>query len=470
MPDIKCPHCGAVFTVDESEYALLLQQVRNDAYTADLNSRITEAKNEAKKSYLNYHKAEMAETDKKHMEAMQQKDAEIAKLMSQVQQASTQQLLAVKEAENKADKALAEAMQQKDAQIAKLQSEVQQASTLRALAVKEAEDKINKELSDSRLALANMQTQLQAERTTAKDNIAMQQESHNKELRSKDEQLRSKDDEIARLRDFRLKQSTKMVGESLEQHCYIEYERQLRPLLHNARFEKDNDASEGTKGDFIFRAYDDDGTEYLSIMFEMKNEADGTQTKHKNEDFYKKLDEDRRKKSCEYAVLVSMLEQDNELFNYGIVDVSHRYERMYVIRPQFFVQIITLLNNTSRKSLEYRRELQIAKQQNIDVTNFEQKIEGFKHNFLSHLQHYNNNFDAAIKDIDATIKKMQAIKDSLTKCKTYLSYSKDDLDDLTIKKLTRGNPTMKQKFDEAANGKWEKGAAVDGEDTPTVEA
>ena len=260
--------------------------------------------------------------------------------------------------------------------------------------------------------------------------------------------MRMKQEQVDYYKDLKTRMSTKMVGETLEQHCSIEFEQYIRPMMPNAYFDKDNDAADGTKGDFIFRD-SEDGTEYISIMFEMKNEMDTTATKHKNDDFLKKLDEDRRKKGCEFAVLVSLLEADNDLYNNGIVNKSHLYPKMYVIRPQFFVPFINLLVQASRKSLEYKKQLALAQSKEVDVTNFEQKIEDFKSKFGRHYQLASNKFEAAIKDIDATIAKLQKVRDELLGSENNLRLANQDTENLTIRKLTYNNPTMKAKFEEA---------------------
>lgn len=276
-------------------------------------------------------------------------------------------------------------------------------------------------------------------------------EQFTSKLIAKDETIRLKDDEINRLKDFKQKLSTKMVGESLEQHCEIEFNR-LRPTaFQNAYFEKDNDASSGTKGDFIYKETDGDGNEIISIMFEMKNENDETATKKKNEDFLAKLDKDRNAKSCEYAVLVSLLESENEYYNNGIVDVSHKYPKMYVIRPQFFIPIITLLRNAAMNSLKYKQELNLMKNQNIDITNFEEKIDAFRKGFAYNYDLASRKFKTAIDEIDKTIKHLQKTKEALLSSENNLRLANNKADDLTIKKLTHGNPTMKAKFDEARN-------------------
>ena len=342
MNELKCPHCGRTFTVDEAEYASLLTQVKNAEFETELTRRI----------------------------------------QSQIQQAELQKQLAVAQVRQQAT----EAYMKKEQELATLRSQM-------------------------------------------------------------DEQLKAAKEQIAYYKDLKLRLSTKMVGETLEQHCATEFAR-IRPLFPNAYFEKDNEVVEGTKGDFVFRDKSDDGVEYISIMFEMKNENDETATKHKNEDFLAKLDADREKKNCEYAVLVSLLEPDSELYNGGIVDVSHRFEKMYVIRPQFFVPLITLLCQASRKSLEAKRELALIKQQQVDVTNFEEKLMMFKDGFTRNVRLANERFQDAIDEIDKTIAHLTKVRENLIKSGDNLSAADKKLQDVTIKRLTAGNPTMKAKFDE----------------------
>ncbi len=305
----------------------------------------------------------------------------------------------------------------------------------------------------SKLDLAKSKSELEVQKAVSEaDKKISELEIKNKETKeSYENKLKDKDEQIAYYKDFKARQSTKMIGESLEKHCSTEFNR-LRPLFPNAYFEKDNDAKTGSKGDFIFRDYDDDHNEIVSIMFEMKNEADETSTKHKNEDFLKELDKDRKEKDCEYAVLVSLLEMDNEYYNDGIVDVSHLYPKMYVIRPQFFIPLITLIRNLANKSLEYRKELELVRNQNIDITHFEENINAFKEGFSKNFNSAKKNFDSAIEEIDKAIKRLEAVKAALTTSENQLRLANSKAEDLTITKLTRNNPTMKEMFDSLKDG------------------
>ena len=365
MKELKCPKCGNVFQVDESDYADIANQVKNAEFLAEVERRMQEVEK------LNQMQKETE---------LGKKDTEIARLQEQLKSiAQTKQL-----------------------------------EFARQLAAKETEI-----------------SQLKAKELSLKESFNLQ--------------LKQKEELIDYYKDMKIRLSTKMVGETLEQHCSTQFNTTIRTLLPKAYFEKDNDISEGSKGDFIFRDYDDE-FEYVSIMFEMKNENDTTATKHKNEDFLKKLDEDRRKKNCEYAVLVSLLEPDNETYNTGIVDMSHHYEKMYVIRPQFFIPIITLLVQASKKSLEYKRQLALAQSKEVDVTNFENKLNEFKKKFGDHYDAASRKFDDAIRQIDETIAKLQKVKDSLLGSDRNLRLANQDAEELTIRKLTYMNPTMKEKF------------------------
>ena len=330
---------------------------------------------------------------------------------------------------------------EKDQEILRLKSMIEQSETNQKLAVLNAENKARKALQEQDNEISRLKSQIELDKSQAQNRENSLKEQYKLKLTSAKE-------EIERIKDFRAKLSTKMLGESLEQHCHTEFNKVRMFAYPNAYFEKDNDISGGTKGDFIFRDYAD-GMEYISIMFEMKNEMDETATKHKNEEFFKKLDEDRRKKGCEYAVLVSLLELDNDFYNEGIVDVSYRYPKMFVVRPQFFMPLISLLTQASKKSVEYQRELIIAKQQSIDVTNFENKLNVFRNNFGRHYKNASTKFEDAINEIDKIIKSLQQMKADLLSSENYLRLANNDTEDLTIKKLTRGNPTMKQKFEEA---------------------
>ena len=390
MKELRCPKCGNVFSVDEADYAQLLNQVKNNEFEAELTRRI--------------HELEQAQQAKQQAE---QAKAEAEKARQLAEQKLQLQSLQAK----------------MEAQIATLQSQIQQAEQNKALAVAEIRQKATESYMAKEQELASLRSQMDA-------------------------QLKALQEQVAYYKDMKLRLSTKMVGETLEQHCATEFAR-IRPLFPHAYFEKDNEVLEGTKGDFVFRDSSEDGVEYVSIMFEMKNENDETATKHKNEDFLAKLDQDRKKKNCEYAVLVSLLEPDSELYNGGIVDMSHRYEKMYVIRPQFFVPLITLLCQVSRKSLEAKRELALIKQQQIDVTHFEEKLMAFKEGFTRNVRLANDKFATAIEEIDKTIDHLTKVRASLVASGDYLDKADKRLDDVTIKRLTYGNPTMKAMFEQA---------------------
>ena len=369
MKELKCPHCGNVFAVDENDYATLLSQVKNAEFEAELNRRVREA------------------------EQMQ-------RLQNQLQQQNLQ------------------------TQVQQLQSQLMQAEQQKELAVAQVRQKATESYMKKEQELAEAKTQWA-------------------------EQLKAAQEQVAYYKDMKVRLSTKMVGETLEQHCATLFEQNLRLLMPNAYFEKDNDVVEGTKGDFVFRDKSDDGVEYVSIMFEMKNENDATATKHKNEDFFAKLDADRKKKNCEYAVLVSMLEPESDLYNGGIVDVSHRFAKMYVIRPQFFIPLITLLCQANKKSIEARRELMLVRQQQVDVTNFEEKLMNFKEGFTRNVRLANDRFQDAIDEIDKTIQHLTKVRENLVKSGDNLNAADKKLQDVTVKRLTYGNPTMKAMFDEA---------------------
>ena len=377
MNEIKCPNCGKVFQIDESDYESIVRQIRNSEFEKEISSR----------------------------EIQYSKDKESA----------------IKLAEAHIKEELTNSLNKKELEIADLKSKLDLVRSQNELEVQKAIADADKKISE-----------LEIRSKEAK-------ESYENKLKDKDEQ-------IAYYKDFKARQSTKMIGESLEQHCHDEFNR-LRPLFPNAYFEKDNDAKTGSKGDFIFRDYDEDHNEIVSIMFEMKNEADETSTKHKNEDFLKELDKDRKEKNCEYAVLVSLLEADSEYYNDGIVDVSHIYPKMYVIRPQFFIPLITLIRNLANKSLEYRKELELVRNQNIDITHFEENINAFKEGFGRNYKLASERFNKAIEEIDKTIDHLQKTKEALLSSENNLRLANNKAEDLTITKLTRNNPTMKEMFD-----------------------
>ena len=415
MKELKCPKCGSVFSVDEADYAFILGQVKNQEFEAELRRR-------------------MADIDSRHKAEQQveaaKKDAEIAQLRSQLQTIAAQK-------DNEKNLALAA----KEQQITRLNATIEQhRSNLQiALLNKQRETQEIIQRKDSQIQQLKSDADLEKSQAQIRESELIKRHQH---------ELQAKQELVEYYKDLKTRMSTKMVGETLEIHCSTLFNQLLRPVMPFAYFEKDNDATDGTKGDFIFRD-SEGGTEYVSIMFEMKNEMDTTATKHKNEDFLKKLDEDRRKKNCEFAVLVSLLEPESELYNGGIVDMSHRYPKMYVIRPQFFIPLITLLVQTSKKSLEYKRQLLLAQSKEVDVTNFENKLLDFKTKFGRHYELASKKFDDAIKQIDDTIAKLLKVKENLLGSENNLRLANQDTEELTIRKLTYKNPTMKAKFDEA---------------------
>ncbi|MBR4660942.1 MAG: DUF2130 domain-containing protein [Bacteroidales bacterium] len=444
MRELKCPKCGNVFSVDEADYASIVNQVKGAEFDAEVNRRISELHHqqeaEEKARAATAEKAHQSELFKKD-QAISEKDGEIARLKEQISAMGDRQKLAV-----------GTAVADKDKEIAALKAAINKGSQDLEIAVLKERQQAKEaaQAKDAEIAELRSQAKLAASEASLREK-QMQAEYEGKLQVVKSEaesRLRVAEDEVQRLKDFKTRLSTKMVGESLEAHCSTVFESELRVLLPKAYFEKDNDASGGSKGDFIFRDYEDD-MEYVSIMFEMKNEMDETATKHRNEDFFKKLDADRSAKGCEYAVLVSLLEPDSELYNSGIVDVSHRYPKMYVIRPQFFKAIITLLVNAAKKTVDYQRQLAVARSQSVDVTNFENQLLAFKDAFGRNYRLASEKFKTAIDEIDKSIAHLQKIKDALIGSENNLRLANDKADNLSIKRLTRGNPTMKAKFDEA---------------------
>ena len=431
MQEIKCPKCGEVFQVDETGYAAIVKQVRDREFTKEIQERLAQFQTE-KESAVNLAKSETA---KNYNVALAKKAMEINDLKNQLDMQKVAQASSLQEALNKKELELA----QKEQQIAELTARLQSSETAKELAV-------NKVISEKQQELFNKEQnilQLTSQVENSKKESAIREQNI---ISTYEEKLKFKDEEIERYKDFKLRQSTKMVGESLEQHCEIEFNKLRMTGFANAYFEKDNDARTGSKGDYIYREADEDGTEFISIMFEMKNEMDATSTKKKNEDFFKELDKDRREKNCEYAVLVSMLESESELYNTGIVDVSYRYPKMYVIRPQFFIPIITLLRNAAQNSLQYRKELNFIKTQNIDISNFENDLNEFKDKFSRNDRLASEKFKKAIEEIDKTIDHLQKTKDALLSSENNLRLANNKAEDLSIKRLTRNNPTMAAKF------------------------
>lgn len=443
MRELTCPKCGAIFSVDEADYAAIVSQVRGNEFDAEVSRRIAElhkqqdAQQQAREAQASQaHQKELSAKDK----VIGEKDSEILRLKEQLSAMGERRELE-----------LSAAVTEKDKEIAALKATIDQgAQALEIAVLKERQQaKEAAQAKDAEIAELKSQARLaESEANLREKSLQTEYEGKLQVVKSEAEsRLRLAKEEVERLKDFKTRLSTKMVGESLEAHCSTIFNGEMRPMFPNAYFEKDNDASGGSKGDFIFRDYED-GIEYISIMFEMKNEMDETATKHKNEDFFRKLDADRSAKGCEYAVLVSLLEPESELYNGGIVDVSYRYPKMYVIRPQFFKAIITLLVNAAKKTVEYQRQLAIARSQSVDVTNFENQLLAFKDAFGRNYRLASERFKTAIDEIDKSIAHLQKIKDALIGSENNLRLANDKADALTIKKLTRGNPTMKAKFDE----------------------
>lgn len=422
MNDIICPYCKKVFKVDEAGFADILKQVRDHVFDKELHERLELAEKEKENAV----KLAKADVEKLMQTDIAKKDKELATLKAEKEKESIE-LLAKKEAE-----------------IAELKSQIGKAEVEKKLSVTEAVRKVEKERDDLVGELKSKETEKQLLEKSL-------QEKYSAELKTKDDIIKMKDDEIALRKDMKLKLSTKMVGETLEQHCEIEFNKLRATAFQNAYFEKDNDSTSGSKGDYVYRETDDAGNEIISIMFEMKNEGDETATKKRNEDFLRELDKDRTEKKCEYAVLVSLLEAENELYNTGIVDVSYKYPKMYIVRPQFFIPLITLLRNAAMNSLKYKAELALVRSQNIDITNFEDNINKFKEGFAKNYDLASRKFKTAIEEIDKTIDHLQKTKDALLSSENNLRLANNKAEDLTIKRLTRGNPTMTAKFEELSD-------------------
>lgn len=405
MAELKCPHCGQAFTVDDTELSSITQQIRDKEFEKDLKSRISE---------LETH---LQEKHRLEMENLQNQ------LALQKEEAHEKEIRQEKETHEKEIEKLREQLKKEEEKNQKLQAKLDSSEDKKTIAVMEAVKKVEDEKKDLEIQLT-------------------QEKDREKIL------LEQKDEQIAYYKDLKTKMSTKMVGETLEQHCEIQFNQLRATAFRNAYFEKDNDARTGSKGDYIYRETDANGVEIISIMFEMKNEMDETATKHKNEDFYKELEKDRREKNCEYAVLVSMLESDSELFNAGIVDVSYKYDKMYVVRPQCFIPIITLLRNAAMNALSYKQELAVVRSQNIDISNFEENLMNFKDNFGRNYNIAHTHFDKAIDEIDKTIDHLQKVKRELQGSDNQLRIANNKVDDISIKKLTKDNPTMQAMFEE----------------------
>ena len=462
MHEIICPNCGKAFKIDEAGYADILKQVRDSEFEKQLHERLELAEQDKRNA--------VALAENKVSSEMQKisaaKDAEIQGLKARLDAEEVAQKLAVVESLSAVEKerdALANELEQakRDKQAAselaaaRLSKELQEVAATKDTEIQDLKARLGANEIAQKLAIADAMSAIEKERDELKNSLnraELEKQIAEKSLKDKYEtQIKDRDEAIERLRDMKVRLSTKMIGETLEQHCEIEFNRIRATAFPRAYFEKDNDARTGSKGDYIFRESDEAGTEIISIMFEMKNESDETSAKKKNEDFLKELDKDRAEKSCEYAVLVSLLEPDSALYNSGIVDVSHRYPKMYVVRPQFFIPIITLLLNAAKNSLKYKTELALVKEQNIDITNFENELEAFKTGFARNYELASKKFKTAIQEIDKTIDHLQKTKDALLGSENNLRLANNKADDLTVKKLTKGNPTMASKFSELKN-------------------
>lgn len=433
MKELKCPNCGSVFSVDEADYASIVSQVKTQEFDAEIEARLKEIMKQNKLQQ----EADSMKISQKYQEQLSSKEIELSRKENEIVQlqARLDGFDQAKQLEMETERA------KNKEEIARLKSIIEQNKSNLQVAVLEERNKVQDILQKKENTLIELKSQIDLKQKEATIREASIKEDYERQLKQKQEL-------VDYYKDLKAKLSTKMIGESLEVHCSNEFNRVRTSMYPNAYFEKDNDASHGSKGDFIFRDYVDN-VEYISMMFEMKNEMDETSTKHKNEDFFAKLDKDRRDKGCEYAILVSLLEPDNDLYNEGIVDVSYRYPKMFVIRPQFFMPLISLLTQASKKSIEYQKELIVARQQSVDVTNFENKLNDFRDKFGYHYQHASAKFNKAIEDIDKAIISLQKMKEDLMSSSNYLRLANNDTEALSIKRLTRGNPTMKKMFDDA---------------------
>lgn len=422
MNEIKCPKCGTIFQINESDYNSIVKQIRDKEFLNEISIREEQYKIDKENAI----KITKSNIEKELMERINSKDIEINNLKNELKIKEEQTI-------NKYEKEYRDNLDKKNLEINNLKNKIKLNEKENELALANAIDKKDKEINSLNNKLELNKKEYLIKEKNLKDTY--------------EEKIKSKNEQIEYYKDFKARQSTKMIGESLEQHCNNEFNK-LRPLFKNSYFEKDNDIKTGSKGDFIFKDYDDDGTEIVSIMFEMKNEADMTSTKHKNEDFFKELDKDRKEKNCEYAVLVSLLEIDNDYYNNGIVDVSYKYNKMYVIRPQFFIPLITLIRGLAINSLQYKKELKMVKEQNIDISNFEDNINSFKEAFGRNYRLASEKFKKAIDEIDKTIDHLQKTKEALLSSENNLRLANNKAEDLTIKKLTHNNETMSKLFEE----------------------
>lgn len=427
MNEIKCPNCGTIFTINESDYESIIKQIRDKEFESELNLHIKQHELD-KENAVKLAEANMSKT---YQELLAKKELEINSLNSELKNKEEQ-------TKSKLENSFKDELNAKNLEISELKNQINQKRVESELAIKEAISEKDKTIYELNSKLETNKNEFLSKEQSLKENY--------------EEKLKTKEEQIAYYKDFKARQSTKMVGESLEVHCSNEFNK-LRPLFVNSYFEKDNDAKNGSKGDFIFRDYDDEKTEIVSIMFEMKNELDATATKHKNEDFFKELDKDRKEKNCEYAVLVSLLEIDNDYYNNGIVDVSHKYEKMYVIRPQFFIPLITLIRGLALNSLKYKKELMVIQNQNIDISNFEENMNSFKESFNRNYRLASEKFKKAIEEIDKTIDHLQKTKDALLSSDNNLRIANNKAEELSIKKLTKNSETMAKMFQEEAKKK-----------------
>ena len=458
MNEIKCPKCGTMFQISETNYESIVKQIRDKEFEKEITTR--EHQHQIEKE--NAVEIAKANIEKKLTEQLNKQSLEISELKNELK--SKEEIT-----QNKLEKIYNEELNKKNLEITELKNELKnkEESTQsklekiyseelnkKSLEITELKNQIKIKDTETELTIKNAITEKDKEIASLNNKLELNKnEFIIKEKNLKDsyeEKIKNKDEQISYYKDFKAKQSTKMIGESLEQHCNNEFNK-LRPLFKNSYFEKDNDAKTGSKGDFIFRDYDDEGIEIVSIMFEMKNEADETATKHKNEDFFKELDKDRKEKNCEYAVLVSLLEIENEYYNNGIVDVSHKYEKMYVIRPQFFIPLITLIRGLAANSLQYKKELQVIQNQNIDISHFEENMNAFKEGFGRNYRLASEKFKKAIDEIDKTIDHLQKTKEALLSSENNLRLANNKAEDLTIKKLTHNSETMAKMFEELKN-------------------
>ncbi len=459
MNDIICPNCNKAFKIDEASFDNILKQVRDHEFEKEINNRLNLAENDKqnslklmqetlKNSFQNeLHKKDQqyfelkAQIEKENSSKLSTYENELVNLKAQIAKYDLEKQLAITEIKQKLENENTSKISTFENELLNLKAQIAKSELEKQLAVNSAVQKLEKERDE----LANEIKLKETEKQLLEKSL---QEKFQVELKEKETIIKHKDEEIALRKDMKLKLSTKMLGESLEQHCENEFNKLRATAFQKAYFEKDNDSKSGSKGDFVYKEYDELGIEIISIMFEMKNEGDETATKKRNEDFFKELDKDRTEKKCEYAILVSLLEADNDYYNTGIVDVSHKFNKMYVVRPQFFIPIITLLRNSAMKSMQFKAELALIKNQNIDITNFEEKVNSFKDGFARNYDLASRKFKAAIEGIDKTIKTLEKTKEDLLSSENNLRLANEKTEDLTIKKLTHNNPTMKAKFDE----------------------